>query len=123
MELVYKSSTIRKTCESLKGAKKFFNGDINLSISLLARINALEEADTLKDIVVQRQFRFHKLKNKNGKDYEGYFAIDVKTSKQPWRLILEPLDENKEPFNPCDIDKIASNVRIVGIKEVSNHYA
>ena len=123
MELIYNNSKIKETCESMKKAKKFFNGDANLAMSLLARINALKEADTLKDIVVQRQFRFHKLKNKNGKDYEGYFAIDVKTSKQAWRLILEPLDDNKEPFNPCDIDKIASNVRIVGIKEVSNHYA
>ena len=123
MEIIYKSSKIKDTCESVKAATKFFSGDKILARSLLSRINALKESDTLKDIVVQKQFRFHKLQNKNGKDYEGYFAIDVRTSKQPWRLIIEPLDDNKEPFNPCDIDKIVGNVRIVGVKEVSNHYA
>ena len=53
---------------------------------------------------------------------EGYFAIDVKSRKEPWRIILEPLDENKNPFVPCNIDEIAATVRIVGIVEVSKHY-
>lgn len=65
-----------------------------LSNSLMARINALKQADNIKDIIVQPTFHFHKLINKNGRDLEGYFAID----------------------------EIAKNVRIVGIAEVSKHY-
>lgn len=53
---------------------------------------------------------------------EGYFAIDVKTRKEKWRIILCPLDENGKQFNPCNIDEIASIVGIVKIKEVSAHY-
>ena len=53
---------------------------------------------------------------------EGYFAIDVKSIREPWRIILEPLDENKEPYRPCNIDEISQKVRIVRIMEVSNHY-
>lgn len=94
-----------------------------MAVSLLARINALMQAVTLKDIVVQSQFRFHALKNKKGKDLKGYFAIDVKTRKEPWRIILQPLNEQNEPFDDVDIAKIASVVRIVKIEEVSNHYA
>ena len=90
--------------------------------SLLARINALKQADTIKDIIVQPVFHFHKLINKNGRDLEGYFAIDVKSRRDQWRIILELLDENKEPFNPCNIDEIAETVRIVEITEVSKHY-
>ena len=90
--------------------------------SLLARINALKQADTIKDIIVQPVFHFHKLINKNGRDLEGYFAIDVKSRRDQWRIILEPLDENKEPFNPCNIDEIVETVRIVEITEVSKHY-
>ncbi|EET61952.1 hypothetical protein BRYFOR_06146 [Marvinbryantia formatexigens DSM 14469] len=33
-------------------SKKLFNGNIPLSVSLLARINALENAENLKDNIV-----------------------------------------------------------------------
>ena len=35
---------------------------------------------------------------------------------------MQPLDENEEVFDPCHIDEIAAVVRIVEIKEVSEHY-
>lgn len=93
-----------------------------MALKLLSRINALRQAPTLHDIVVQPQFRFHKLSNKSGRNLEGFFAIDVKTRRDAWRLILQPLDENHEPYIPCRIDEIAGEVRVVGIEEVSKHY-
>lgn len=122
MELLYTSEKLKTQCKNLKAAKKLFNGDSVLSISLLARINALENADNLKDIVVQPAFHFYKLKNKKGRDLEGDFAIDVKSRREPWRIILQPLDEKKNPYNPCNIDQIAVIVKIVEILEVSKHY-
>ena len=89
-----------------------------LATSLFAWINALQQASIIKDIVVMPTFHFHKL---NG-DLEGYFAIDVKSRKDSWRIILQPLNEDEEPYVPCNIDEIAGVVRIVGVKEVSNHY-
>ena len=35
---------------------------------------------------------------------------------------MQSLDLDEKPFECYDIDKIAKIVRIVGIKEVSNHY-
>lgn len=122
MKLLYATEKVEKICEDLKTAKKFFDGDVMLTNSLMARINALKQAETIKDIIVQPPFHFHKLKNKNGRDLEGYFAIDVKSRREKWRIILEPLDDNKLPYNPCKIDEIAKNVRIVEITEVSKHY-
>lgn len=122
MELIYASEKIRLQCESKASATKLFGGKDILAVSLLARINALKSAVTIKDIIVQKQFHFHQLKNKNGKDLDGYFSIDVKTRRDPWRLILRPLDKEKKPFIPCHIDEIAEFVEIVEIKEVSNHY-
>lgn len=122
MELVYEDAKTEEQCTSLKAAKKLFGGNSVLATSLLARINALKQADTIKDIIVQPTFHFHKLENKNGRDLEGYFAIDVKSRRDQWRIILEPLDENKEPYVPCNIDEISQNVRIVEIMEVSKHY-
>ena len=122
MELVYSSKKVEEQCTSLKQAKKLFGGDVKMAEKLLSRINALEQASTLKDIVVQPQFRFHSLTNKDGNNLEGRFAIDVKTKVQPWRLVIRPLDESKQPFEPCNIDVIADAVEIVGIVEVSKHY-
>ena len=122
MKLVYATDKVENQCTSVKAAKKLFDGNAMLANSLMARINALKQADTIKDIIVQPTFHFHKLVNKNGRNLEGYFAIDVKSRREQWRIILEPLDKNKEPYNPCNIDEISENVRIVEIMEVSKHY-
>ena len=122
MELVYASTKLKTQCTSVKAAKKLFGGDTVLATSLLARINAMEAAETIKDIIVQPSFHFHKLNNKHGRNLEGFFAIDVNGRRDKWRIILQPLDENEEVFEPCHIDEIATVVRIVEIKEVSAHY-
>ena len=122
MKVNYSTENVKNLCEDLRIAKKFFNGNTLLANSLMARINALKQADTIKDIIVQPAFHFHKLINKNGRDLEGYFAIDVKSRREQWRIIIEPLDENEQTYNPCNIDEIAENVRVVEIMEVSKHY-
>ncbi|MBQ3366927.1 MAG: hypothetical protein IJG43_09640 [Acidaminococcaceae bacterium] len=122
MELIYATEKIRRLCHSTSVAIKFFGGRKELAISLAARINALQNAINIKDIVVQKPFHFHQLNNKNGKDFNGYFAIDVKSRSDPWRIILRPLDSNKNPFVPCHIDEIADYVEVVEIREVSKHY-
>lgn len=122
MELEYATDKVKSQCTSVKAAKKLFGGDATLTKSLLARINALERAENIKDIIVQPTFRFHDLKNKKGRNLEGYFAIDVKSIREPWRIILQPLNENTEPYVPCNIDEVSNNVRIVEIVEVSKHY-
>lgn len=122
MKVNYSTEKVKNLCEDLRIAKKFFNGNTLLANSLMARINALKQADTIKDIIVQPAFHFHKLINKNGRDLEGYFAIDVKSRREQWRIIIEPLDENEQTYNPCNIDEIAENVRVVEIMEVSKHY-
>ena len=122
MELVYSNEKLKRICENLSAAKKYFGGDAALAQSLLARMNSLRSADNIRDIIVQPTFHFHNLENKNGRKLKGYFAIDVKSRREQWRIILQPLDENKEPYDPCHIDEIAECVRIVEITEVSKHY-
>ena len=122
MEVEYASDKVRQQCTSVKAAKKLFGGDAALTTSLLARVYALESADTIKDIIVQPTFHFHKLVNKKGNNLDGYFAIDVRSRKEPWRIIMQPLDANKRPYEPCNIDESAEVVRIVEIEEVSKHY-
>ena len=118
MRIIYTNAKTEKQCTSLKEATKLFGGDKRLATSLLARITAIEQADVIKDIIVMPTFRFHNLKGK----LDGYFAIDVKTIRDKWKIVLQPLDENEKAFDPCNIDEIAAVVRIVEIREVSAHY-
>lgn len=83
MDIIYATDKVENLCENLKAAKKYFDGNVILANSLMARINALKQADTIKDIIVQPPFHFHKLENKNRRDLEGYFAIDVKSRREP----------------------------------------
>jgi len=123
LKIIYKNNKVSKVCENLKEATLYFGGNKDYAISLMARINALKQAEDIRDIIALKQMRFHKLVNKGkDKNFEGYFAIDVKTIKDKWRIIIEPLDENEMPFIPCNIDVIAKNVKIVEIREVSSHY-
>ena len=122
MKIIYASTKTESQCTDLKAATKLFGGDKNKAVKLMSRIYAIENAVVIKDIIMMREFNFHKLSNKNGKNLEGYFAIDVKSRKDPWRIILEPLDDEEKPFIPCNIDEISTKVRIVCITEVSNHY-
>lgn len=122
MELVYSNDETEEQCTSIKAAKKLLGGSEILVRSLMARINALKQAETIKDIIVMPTFHFHKLTNTGGRNLEGYFAIDVKSRRDLWRIILEPLDENRQPYVPCNIDEIAQYVKIVEIMEVSKHY-
>ena len=85
---------------------------------MLGRINAIEQAEVIKDIIVMPQFHFHNLQGK----MKGSFAIDVKGRRDKWRIILCPLNDEGERFVSCYIDQIAEIVKIVEITEVSAHY-
>lgn len=123
MDILFASEKVRKQCTDMKTASKLFGGDKIMVRSLFARMNSLQNAETLKDIIVQPQFRFHKLHNRKERGLEGYFAIDIKTVREPWRLILQPLDKDEHPYErSCSIDEIAGIIRIILIEEVSRHY-
>ena len=118
MKIIYKNKKVEQQCTSVKVATKLFGGNNALATSLMARINAIEQAVVIKDIIMMPTFRFHQLRG----DLKGFFAIDVKTKRDSWRIILQPLDENENAFEPCNIDEISTVVTIVEVREVSAHY-
>lgn len=122
METEFSSEKVKLQCTDTKVAGRLFGGDKILVVSLMARINALKSAETIMDIIRMPTIRFHKLRNKNGRNLEGCFAMDVKTSREPWRIILQPLTEERGSYLASNIDEIASKVKIVEIMEVSRHY-
>lgn len=123
MRIIYSTEKIKNICEDIKIATRYFGGNKMLAISLMSRINSIKQIEHIKDLINQPQMAFHKLLNKGkNKNLEGFFAIDVKTRKDKWRIIIELLDDDKKPFVPCNIDVVANYVKVVEVKEVSNHY-
>lgn len=120
LELCYKSEKLRTLCTTPKAARRFFSGDNELAMRLLACINALHNAETLSDIIAVPRYRFHPL-GKKQRDFRGCYAIDIKGRTSPWRLILMPLDENGNPMDES-IDRIARRIKVLKIMEVSKHY-
>jgi len=118
VKIIYENKKAEKQCTNIKEATKLFGGNKTLALSLLSRIEALKSAEVINDIRVIKPFRFHNLVG----NYKGYFAIDVKSKTDKWRLIIQPLDEDGNVFKPCNIDEIASIVRTVKVKEISSHY-
>lgn len=86
MKVEYRSGKVKEQCTDIRKATRLFGGDRTLALKLLSRINALEQAAVIQDIIVQ------------------------------------PLDDEGNPFIPCNIDEISGTVRIVEIREVSKHY-
>ena len=98
-------------------------GDKKLALHLLNRIEDIGIENSLQSIIKQSgKYRFHKLYDKGRSEREGYFAIDVKSSKEPWRIIISLLDENAQEFHPCNVDEIMDEVVYLRIEEVSYHY-
>lgn len=122
MELVYSDKKTQSVCTSKKAALKLFDGNKKLMSALLSTIQTLEAAVVLRDISQMPQYHLHPLKNKGRRKLKGYYAIDICGRREPWRIILQPLDSNHEVFDSTNIDEIAGIVRVVRIEQVSKHY-
>ena len=123
MIVIYSSEKVENYCTNYRDACKLFGGDKVLATSLLSRINDLQNEKEIRSIIVRNQkYRFHKLFDKGKSKLDGFFAIDVKSRKESWRIIICPLDKNKKEFVPCNIDQIMDDVVYLRIEEVSNHY-
>lgn len=86
MKITYASSKVKLQCTSLKAAIRLFGGDRNLAISLLARINAMESADVIRDIIVMPTFHFHNLHGK----LEGFLPLMLKPEEISGELFYSP---------------------------------
>ncbi len=58
MKIKYLNSKVEKQCTSMKEARKLFGGNELLARSLHARINSLESAECIKDIIVLPTLHF-----------------------------------------------------------------
>lgn len=123
MEILYADSRVKQICTEQKVTRKFFGGNLDLEKSLYARLYSLSCCDSLYDAYTRHNyFRIHKLYNIGGRDYSGCLAMDVKTRKEPWRLIFKPLNDKRQPVGTINLPTDAKYIEIIEIIEVSKHY-
>ena len=52
LKVEYKSGKVKEQCTDIRKATRLFGGDRALALKLLSRINALEQADVIQDIII-----------------------------------------------------------------------
>ena len=122
MKIQYATKEVERICTDFKYGVKFFGGNRLLFEKLHYCLLEIADADDVGALRYAYALRLHKLRNNGHRNLEGYYAVDVKSIRDPWRLIIQFLDSNGEPFATPDIDVNASEIRIVEIEEVSKHY-
>lgn len=122
MKIQYATKKVERICTDCKHGVKFFGGNKLLFENLLACLVKISKANDIGDLQRSHTLRLHKLRKKGHRNLEGYYAVDVKSIRDPWRLIIQFLNSNGEPFTNPDINANAGEIRIVEIEEVSKHY-
>ena len=109
MTIIYDSTHVKKLCKDKKYALKAM--DLIVYKKLSAIINFIENADSLLDIKNYPSFHFHDLDD----EYKDQWAIYV--GRTGYTIHIIPQDSNKG-----DVTPYIKNIKIILIKEVSNHY-
>ena len=115
MTINYNSAHEHKLCNDRKYALKHI--DLKVYKKLSSIINFIESADSLLDIRNYPSYRFHDLE---GDKYNDQWAIYV--SNTGYRVHLIPQDSNNNLIKKGDVLPNITSIKIVLIKEVSNHY-
>lgn len=111
MQVSYKNTRIEKQCTNLREAKKAYSAKV--AMKLLQLVNFLTAAESLESVINNSVLHFHDLKG----DREGFYAIDVDGRRGSYRLLL-----NIDGFSKEQVFATASEITIIKITEVSNHY-
>lgn len=118
IDLRYKTKTVEKQCTNLKKAQRAFGQ--KTAVALFGLINLLESSPSLQDVNALMIYNLHKLSG----NLKGLCALDIAGRSNSYRLIIQPLNDAGDPVIDRGSDLIAyySNVNIIRIEEVSNHY-
>lgn len=111
MDIVYKNNEIKSKCISIKVAKKYF--DSKTAKKLIKRIDFIDAAENLEDVISYPALNFHDLKGK----LDGLYALDIDGRKSSYRLIVSFDDYSKD-----EVFHKSKYIEIVNVMEVSNHY-
>lgn len=114
MTINYDSTHVKNLCKDIKYALKIMDSKVYKKLSSI--INFIENADSLLDIKNYPSFHFHDLDN----EYKDQWAIYV--GRTGYRIHIIPQDSKNNLIRKGDVTPNIKNIKIILIKEVSNHY-
>ncbi len=109
MYIEYNDNKLKKICTNLKKAVQKYGPKVGNKLVL--RLNQIQSFECLEDVPHFPPFRRHQLDG----EYKGYYAIDI---TERYRLIISPIVEEGENLNDVSL----SQIKIIKVMEVSNHY-
>ena len=68
MRLLFATEKLEKQCRKVSEATRLFGGDMQLAVKLLGRINVLEQAEVLRDMLFSDSFAFTSCLIKGGEN-------------------------------------------------------
>ena len=108
MYIVFKSTKLKKTCETFEAAAKKWG--FRTARKLIQRLNEIYAADSLRDLKYIPAAHCHSLKGKR----EGQYAVAL---EHPYRLIFESLEPDVTLA-----DEALSTIKEVRILEVIDYH-
>ena len=116
MELYFKNSNVEKLCTDGKYAIKKLGPEVGKKLGYL--IVNLSQAHSLIDVYKMSQYRMHKLKG----DRINQYSLTI-TKSSPYRVIIYPLDENKNILKSNQNEKqMLINTLCIEIVEVKDYH-
>ena len=114
MKIRYKSKPVEKSfCSKYK---KNWRYPEQVKRKLVAAENYILQAPTLRDIVNNPAFHFHRLKGDRKDEWS------IRLGNTGYRVTLIPCDNNGNTITEGDIIAQCHTILIVIVTEVSNHY-
>jgi len=109
VRIIFKSNKLQKQCEKHKEAVKRWGSEC--SELIIRRIGELQASPTLSDFRRLPAPKCHRLTGKR----KGLYAANV---KQPYRLILKPLNEQLEEVAiDQEEEKLIKNIKIIKVED------
>ena len=115
MNINYDSTHVKKLCNDKKYALNHM--DLKVYKKLSSIINFIENANSLLDIKNYPSYKFHDL---DGNEYKDQWVIYI--GRTGYRIHIIPQDSNNKLIKKEDVIPNITNIKIILIKGVSNHY-
>jgi len=111
MDIVYQDKVVKEQCTDLRRAKRDFSEKVAKKIA--QRINFIEAAESLSDVISFAPLRFHALTG----DRDGLYAMDVDGRRSQYRFIV-----CFDKYSKNQVFANSETIKIIQITEVSKHY-
>ncbi|MFI3142056.1 MAG: hypothetical protein R3Y27_07110 [Clostridia bacterium] len=112
----FSNKKVQRLCTDYTYAKKQL--DERTAFKLMALMNLIEAAATLKDIAVFKKYNVHNLSGNRKKE----ISIYIDGAKNKFRLIIEPSQKFSETDNVLDFLSKCDTIKNINVLEVSSHY-